>query len=155
MTVVPKIAAVAFGSHAALSFASIGAGTFFTRSRAKWPSSSQALSTPTAHQSNICKIVAGIYSGLGINPTLCTNDITFEDPVALCCGPAEVVEAFRALRAAHPEHVVQPRLHVHTDDPYSAVILMHQRYFGWLVVHSTLHVRFEPTGHISGLEERW
>ncbi len=41
---------------------------------------------------------------------MCSDHVTFEDAAALCCGGAEVVEAFRAVRALKPEHVTAPQV---------------------------------------------
>ena len=65
---------------------------------------------------------------------MCSDHVTFEDAAVLCCGGAEVVEAFRAVRALKPEHVTAPQV-CHSSSS-SAIVLLHQRYLGCIVVRS-------------------
>jgi hypothetical protein len=94
-----------------------------------------------------------MYSGAGLDGAMCVDDVTFEDPAALCCGRDEAVEAFRALRAMSPEHMTPPQVCYSTAG--GCVVLLHQRYFRRLVVRSELHVRLDDTGRICSFEERW
>ena len=71
----------------------------------------------------------------------------------MCCGRAEVAEAFRALRSLKPEPLSAPQVCYSTAS--SVVILLHQRYFGWLVVRSELHLALDGAGLIQSMEERW
>ncbi len=94
-----------------------------------------------------------MYSGAGVDAALCSDDITFEDPAALCRGPAEVAEAFRALLWLEPEHVGAPQVCYSAAD--SVIVLLHQRYVGRLVLRSELHVGLDRNGLICSMEERW
>ena len=108
---------------------------------------------PTERDAHVQRVSALMYSGAGLDGSLCSDDVTFEDPAALCCGREEAVEAFRALRALAPEHVTPPQV------CYSAaggcVVLLHQRYLSSLVVRSELHVQLNDSGLICAFEERW
>ena len=85
---------------------------------------------------------------------MCSDDVTFEDAAVLCCGGAEVVEAFRAVRALKPEHVTTPQV-CYSSSSSSAIVLLHQRYLGCIVVRSQLHVRLDDAGLMRSIEERW
>ena len=150
-----KVAATVASTHSALSLASIGYGVFFTGQRAEWPKAAEEDQPPSKEAEAVLEVVAGMYSGRGLSPDSCTSGCTFEDPAALCRGNLEVVEAFRALKATRPEHVAPPRLHVPAGEPDRAVVTLHQRYFGFLEVRSTLHVHFEESGRMCSIEERW
>ena len=108
---------------------------------------------PSARDAHVESVASKMYSGVGLDGSVCSDRVTFEDPVAVCCGRAEVVEAFRALRACMPEHVTAPQVCCST--PSTAVVLLHQRYFGRFVVRSELHVGLDDAGSICWFEERW
>ena len=109
-------------------------------------------STLSADEEHILQVVKRIYSGGGLDEDACTAGVVFEDPVAKCIGLAETSEAFRALRACKPEHVSEPLIAL--SEPHKMLVRLHQRYFGWLVVRSVLHVQREGA-LISKIEERW
>ena len=112
---------------------------------------------PSARDAHVESVVSRMYAGAGLDGSLCSDGVTFEDPAAACCGRAEVVEAFRALRACKPQHVTAPQLCY--SAPRTTVLLLHQRYFGrgegGLVVRSELHVGLDDAGVICSFEERW
>ena len=93
-------------------------------------------------------------AGGGLDAAACTEDVTFEDPAARCCGRDEVQEAFRALRICRPEHLIAPDA-VAGEKPGSTRVQLHQRYFGRLALHSELLVHTAPDGRICAFEERW
>ena len=103
----------------------------------------------------ITKVVSKMYSGGGLDPTMCTDHVTFTDPAARCTGRAECVEAFRALRAFEPQHVEEPSAVAMPDG--SLHLYLHQRYsiLTSFTIRSVLVVRTDDTGRVSELEERW
>ena len=114
-------------------------------------------------QGELAEVITAMYSGGGMDPSACTNDVTFTDPAAACCGMPEVVEAFRALSAScRPEHV-EPPLAVREQQRGSGFeheYHLHQRYFRskwWqgLEVRSSLVVQTGADGRIHAIEERW
>ena len=143
------------GVHVAITSSSVCWAIFSPR-----PATSEhtlptpAPTTPSPSEVSLLKIVSGVYSGRGITPAACTADISFQAPVLQCQGQGEVVEAFRALNACSPEHVSEPHLlHVHGN---VATVRLHQRYFGWLNVRSTLIVKLGEDGlTCEAFEERW
>jgi hypothetical protein len=103
-------------------------------------------------EERVLRVAKRIYSGGGLDEDACTAGVVFEDPVAKCVGIAETSEAFRALRVCKPEHVSEPW--IASSDGQKTVVRLHQRYFGWLVVRSVLHVQQEDS-LIARIEERW
>jgi len=96
-------------------------------SREVWgtaPLPSPASWQPSDRDAHIESMASRMYAGAGLDGSLCSDDVTFEDAAALCCGRAETVEAFRALRAFKPEHVTAPQ--VCYSSPNSAIVLLHQ-----------------------------
>ena len=83
------------------------------------------------------------------------KDATFEDAAAICRGPEEIAEAFRALRVARPEFVRHPHrisLEQCTGGAAAAsprcivTYYMHQRYAGLLTVKSLLRITVDISG---------
>ena len=71
----------------------------------------------------LTKVVAKLYSGGGLDAACAHEHITFTDPAAKCAGRAEVTEAFRALRAMKPQHVVAPIATATDTRPPDAAII--------------------------------
>jgi hypothetical protein len=70
-----------------------------------------------------------------------TNAVTFEDPAAICKGIHEVQEAFRALKALHPESESPPRC-VDVQPLGNSIVLtfvLNQQY--QLPLYGALHLR--------------
>ena len=108
----------------------------------------------------LTKVVAKLYSGGGLDAACAHEHITFTDPAAKCAGRAEVTEAFRALRAVNPQHVVAPV--ATAEDGGTVEFYLHQRYAAGsallpagFVVKSTCVVRTASDGRIASIEERW
>jgi hypothetical protein len=108
---------------------------------------------PSSKDLQLSSAASSMYSGAGLDCALCSDAVTFEDAAAMCCGRAEVAEAFRALRSLKPEPLSAPQVCYSTAS--SVVILLHQRYFGCLVVRSELHLALDGAGLIQSMEERW
>jgi hypothetical protein len=100
-----------------------------------------------------------MYAGGGVDPSACTDDVEFEDPVASCKGKAEVLEAFRALGVACSPHSLSPPTTqcANMDSGGRDTVLMDlsQEYFGFLRVRSTVAVQMANDGRICRFEERW
>ena len=98
-----------------------------------------------------------MYRGGGLDPNVCTADVTFTDQAARCVGKAEVCEAFRALRVMKPEHVEEPLSVAKADG--STEVYLHQRYslmsMSAFTIRSVLVVHTAADGRLCSLEERW
>ena len=146
-------------AHVGTSLLSVGVPVLAVaehRRRCEEEQPAPVLARPGSRESRVLQVAARIYCGRGLDPNACSEHVTFEDPVARCCGRAEVAEAFRALHACRPEHVCKPW--IASVDDESVTVRLHQRYFGWLEVRSVLHVSCEASGGgglITGFEERW
>ena len=157
MGVLAKALAAAAAGHLGLTVLSLGTGVLRRRPK---PSAAQPKAKPCepcSRQHTVLKTVAKMYSGGGVASAICADDVEFEDPAALCHGAEEVVEAFRALKVCKPEHLTAPALAADSGDGRSApvVVLLHQRYFGFLEVHSVQCVTLAADGRIRRFEERW
>ena len=156
------VAALAVG-HVVTSAVGMGAAAMARRSPR--PDNAEDPAEVHGRDAHLTKVVSMMYSGGGLDSAACTDDVTFTDPAASCHGRAEVAEAFRALRACHPEHIQPPLAgaKMPLDDGSSYTIQLHQRYFAGarflpmqgLEVHSTLIVRVASDGRICAFEERW
>ena len=148
----------AIGSLALLQTAASSSGIAYSalRSRQCWNDGMVPLPSaswqPSDRDARIESAVSSMYAGAGLHGALCSDDVAFEDAAALCCGGAEVVEAFRAVRALKPEHVTAPQVCYSSS---SAIVLLHQRYLGCIVVRSQLHVWLDDARVIRTIEERW
>ena len=96
------------------------------------------------HFKLITQLVTSMYSGQGIKPhdhVQLADEIEFADPVAICRGPAEVKEAFGALRFLQPEPIRSPRC-IHVEPKGASIFVtysLYQRYLrGWLEFPSLL-----------------
>ena len=92
----------------------------------------------------ITEWVTDMYAGRGIQHEHVQLDdkVTFADPAAICEGPSEVTDAFRALRYLKPQSLLTPYC-VDVEPKGASIILtyiLHQRYMGWLHLPSLLIV---------------
>jgi hypothetical protein len=108
---------------------------------------------PSEQDARLERLVSQMYSGAGFDSDSCSEEVIFEDAAALCRGRAEVREVFRALSVMRPEHISRPEVCYSSGS--SAVLLLHQRYLGFLTLRSELHVALDAAGRISGMQERW
>jgi len=88
--------------------------------------------------------VTDMYAGRGIQHDHVRLDdtVSFADPAAICKGPSEVIEVFRALRFLKPHSLLTP--YCANVEPKGASIILtyilHQRYMGWINLPSLLIV---------------
>eukprot|EP00977_Amphora_coffeiformis_P009996 scaffold2335_cov175-Amphora_coffeaeformis.AAC.23 len=92
----------------------------------------------------ITEWVTDMYAGRGIRHEHVQLDetVSFSDPAAICEGPSEVTEAFRALRLLKPQSLLTPYC-VNVEPKGASIILtyiLHQRYMGWISLPSLLIV---------------
>ena len=137
-------------SSSSIAYSALGSRQCWNDGMVPLPSASWQ---PSDRDARIESAVSSMYAGAGLNGALCSDDVTFEDAAVLCCGRTEVVEAFRAVRALKPEHVTTPQVCYSSSS--SAIVLLHQRYLGCIVVRSELHVRLDDVGLMRSFEERW
>lgn len=144
------------GTHLGLSVGSmaVGAGGSTSPADEVCPGGGQHCAT-CSRAAQLAKTAAKMYRGGGIDAAVLSPGVVFEDPAARCVGSTEVREAFRALRSCRPEALAAPRMVLEGDGSATAVFALHQRYFGFLEVRSTLHLHTAPDGRISRIEERW
>ena len=152
------LGAIATG-HVVFSGVGIAAPAFTQPTSAKSPSDSDADSKRATH---LAGVVSAAYSGRGLPVDALTANVTFTDPAASCVGRSEVVEAFRALQFASPEHVQPPHARERPDGTVDVVL--HQRYFrgsmllpSGFEIHSVLEVHTVGGGddRICSLTEQW
>ena len=148
-------AALATG-HALFTCVGIGSAA---SARSATTTTTEDLTSHAPHVRNIVALASQMYSGGGLDPDVCAANVTFTDPVACCVGKHEVMEAFRALKYCHPEHIEAPR--AQCDGDHLVLVHLHQRYFAsawWrrgLEVKSTLLVTSDSSGRVCQIEERW
>ncbi|KAJ1495197.1 hypothetical protein T484DRAFT_2157311 [Baffinella frigidus] len=155
---IKRSAAFLVGTHAVLAAASMGAGTF-SPPRIPAPAAVEAANPrclSCSAPAQLSKVAGKMYRGGGLDAAFLSPGVVFEDPAVCCVGTVEVQEAFRALHAASPESLEEPRLVVDGDNEgATAVFALRQRYVGFLQVDSTLHIHTAADGRISRFEERW
>ena len=167
-------AIIAVGAHVGITVASIAYATgrlgganaeLLLRDDGKGPRDEAQNSH---HFQIITDLVTNMYAGRGLEHELAELDdsVTFADPAAICRGPSEVSEAFRALRYLNPQSLMKPRC-VHIEPKGASIILtyiLYQRYMGWLSLPSLLVVDVQlkqrpdmpQSGFlVLGLEEQW
>jgi hypothetical protein len=109
----------------------------------------------------VARTVTQMYTGGGLDVGSVSEDVVFEDPVALCHGVAEVAEAFRALKKVAPVaiEVPLPVWRGTSNDiwnPSNTVVMrLRQSYMGFLTVTSSVVVTTDDDGTITRFEERW
>lgn len=157
------VGALACG-HIACSLIGMGSAVAATSAPPPPPSNDSQRKEACAtcsREAQLTKVVSKMYRGGGLDAAACTETVTFTDPAARCEGRSEVVEAFRALRVAKPEHVDEPRAVSKADG--SIEVHLNQRYCGGsmllpdgFTVRSVLVVQTSAAdGRICSLEERW
>lgn len=156
------------GTHAALTATSLAYGIFGGDMTDGDPP--EVFDAP--HYDMVTELVSGMYAGRGLgNHTAphvkLADTVTFEDPAAICSGPAEVREAFRALTCIQPKSRSPPRcIDVQPQgDSIALTYVLNQRYAGLLTVRSLLvvHVKLlqmrddlaESEFLVTRLEEQW
>jgi len=161
MIMIRRSAVALVGTHVVLAAASMGAGTFPGKTRG--PAAAEVLAqagnprcVSCSAPAQLAKVAGKMYRGDGLDAAFLSPDVVFEDPAVLCIGTDEVQEAFRALHAARPEQLDEPRLVVDGEsEGATAVFALRQRYAGFLEVSSTLLIHTAADGRISRFEERW
>ena len=108
---------------------------------------------PNERDARLESAVSQMYSGAGVGCDVCSDQVTFEDAVAMCRGIVEVREVFRALSAMRPEQMTRPEVCYSSN--CAVVLLLHQRYLNCLVLRSELHLTLGPSGLITSMQERW
>ena len=139
------------GAHLGLSVLSCATGAAATCPPAPAP-------TDDDNDSAVGRVVAKMYGGGGLDARACCEDVVFEDPAACCVGRAEVVEAFRALKACRPRSLQPPRTcaRQRVGEIERHVVWLDQHYFGVLRVRGTVVVDVRTaSGRIARFEERW
>ena len=159
------------GTHIALSITSILHATVFGKSQLSTSLSDVKKDEVDSERTKLyeqeCKhpwigeldsLVHSMYSGRGVPKYLQRPDpdstsllqfhhdeISFEDPIAICTTSDEVCEAFRALKFTKPVCLTLPkRIEMHPREnkieKWLVTYHLNQRYFGFLTVHSLLVV---------------
>jgi len=157
-----RSAAALVGTHVVLAAASMGAGTF-SPGKMRGPAAAEVVAQAgnprclsCSAPAQLAKVAGKMYRGDGLDAAFLSPRVVFEDPAVLCVGTDEVQEAFRALHAARPESLDEPRLVVDGEsEGATAIFALRQRYVGFLEVNSTLHIHTAADGRISRFEERW
>lgn len=169
------------GAHVALTVSSLAYGTFFGSSSSGGADAEHLDEAFDArHYQSVTKFVERVYSGNGAatsttaaalkDGVTLADDVTFEDPAAMCCTKSEVVEAFRALQLAKPRCLSKP-VCVDVEPKGGAIQLAYrldQQYLNCLRVNSLLLLEVElipfkgeiEMAHyshfvIKKVEERW
>jgi hypothetical protein len=101
----------------------------------------------------VVEMVTQMYTGFGVDHRFLTDDIVFEDPVAKCSGLVEVSECFRSLKAINPIPLSQPQAYKGKNG--TTVITLHQKYFNFVRVESSLVLTMAEDGKICSIVERW
>ena len=163
-------------AHVGLTLVSLGYGAFGHKLMGS--SSNQSLlqdetkeSFDASHYQYVTEFVQTLYSGCGLHHDYCQldEDVTFEDPAAICHSRKEVQEAFRALTKMRPDSLSPPRC---VDvEPLGASIAvnyaLHQQYLGGLLTVRSLliaHIQLQTVHNkgfpesqflVTKLEEQW
>jgi len=152
--------AAALAAHLSLSAASISSSL---RTSEELPAPSGAaekvsgnrLCETCSREAVLTKVVQQMYARGKVDAPMFTEDVTFEDPAAICVGHNEVAEAFRALKVLQPKLLdpptVTPSGSVYVADLHNEYLLRNKA----VVLRSSLFITVGPDGRIVHLEERW
>lgn len=159
---------VVVGTHALLTCASLTYNTYVDNDPSREGKPNEVFDAGLYRK--VTNMVTEMYSGKGVIETRevrLAQNATFEDPAAICSTPNEIREAFRALKAARPSCISQPKCIDVRPNGESIELTYHlnQRYGGFLNLQSLLLVDFHlaraedgiTEGHlvVTKLEERW
>jgi hypothetical protein len=143
--------------HVACSVVGMSSAFWNAPAASNRPAAAACSSQASVHEAQILQVVSTMYRGGGLDPNVCTADVSFTDQAARCVGKAEVCEAFRALRVMKPEHVEEPLSVAKADG--STEVYLHQRYslmsMSAFTIRSVLVVHTAADGRLCSLEERW
>eukprot|EP00527_Entomoneis_sp_CCMP2396_P002151 CAMPEP_0198146300 /NCGR_PEP_ID=MMETSP1443-20131203/28717_1 /TAXON_ID=186043 /ORGANISM="Entomoneis sp., Strain CCMP2396" /LENGTH=171 /DNA_ID=CAMNT_0043810219 /DNA_START=134 /DNA_END=646 /DNA_ORIENTATION=+ len=156
----------ALGTHAVLSLTSLAYGIYGRKTSTAFFDQEEAFDAK--YYQFVTDFVRGMYSGKGTDRpnVIFGENITFEDPAAICSSPKEVHEAFRALKCATPESLSTPKC-VDVKPKGASIQLtyvLNQRYADVLDVKSLLIVevhlaQIEGTADsnfiVDRFEEQW
>ena len=107
-------------------------------------------------QRDIQSALVGMYSGRGIDRSLCTPNVVFRDPIVVCNGDIEVEEAFRALKALSPKLQKEPFLIGGSSTGIHSFRLQTDYFMLFsFSVDSLCIVETDSDGRITLIEERW
>ena len=153
---IAKLVSGVVGTHAALSAASILSGALATNPTNSQNVPKDEIVCESCTKERFVKSVIGkMYRGGGVDNAGFADDLVFDDAMVSCVGRPEVQEAFRALRAAGPELVVEPKIVPDPSGKSGVAMLLHRRYFGSVELHTMVIVQTGADGRVNYLEERW